>query len=139
MNPSSNETSGLSLPAPVPEQSPAGYVPQENMPAPAEIAGGAERAPMAAANAQPTPSVAPPVQMPIFDPAAQAIAVPSTTQSAAKTVLKDDDLIEKEVVERAKRVIASTHDDPYKQTEELSVLKNDYMQKNYNKPLKLNK
>jgi hypothetical protein len=94
---------------------------------------------MAAANAQPTPSVAPPVQMPIFDPAAQAIAVPSTTQSAAKTVLKDDDLIEKEVVERAKRVIASTHDDPYKQTEELSVLKNDYMQKNYNKPLKLNK
>jgi hypothetical protein len=139
MNPSSNETSGLSLPAPVPEQGPAGYAPQENMPAPAETAGGAERAPIAAANAQPAPAVAPPVQMPIFDAAAPAPAATSTTQGGMKTVLKDDDLIEKEVVERAKRVIADTHDDPYKQTEELSVLKNDYMQKNYNKPLKLNK
>jgi general stress protein 26 len=51
----------------------------------------------------------------------------------------DSDLIEKEWVNKAKQIVERTRDDPHKQTEELTLVKVDYMKKRYNKTIKLNK
>lgn len=47
----------------------------------------------------------------------------------------DEDLIEKEWVDKAKRVIAETKDDPYRQEREVSKLQADYLMKRYGKAL----
>lgn len=49
----------------------------------------------------------------------------------------DKDVIEPEWINKAKAIVSSTRDDPYKQSEELTVFKADYMQKRYNKTVKL--
>jgi hypothetical protein len=48
----------------------------------------------------------------------------------------DADLIEKQWVEAAKKVIKALATDPYKQTIEISKIKTDYVKKRYNKDLK---
>jgi hypothetical protein len=65
--------------------------------------------------------------------------VSTTTNSATPAVADDGDLIEKEWVDRAKKIVETNRSDPYKQSEELTVVKADYMQKRYNKAVKLNK
>lgn len=49
----------------------------------------------------------------------------------------DDDLIEKEWVEKAKQVIAQNRHDPYMQEQAVSRLQADYLQKRYGKIVKL--
>lgn len=51
----------------------------------------------------------------------------------------DKDVIEKEWIARTKQIISGTRADPYKQSEELTVLKADYMKKRYNKTIKIDK
>ena len=46
-------------------------------------------------------------------------------------------LIEKECVQKAKDIIKQTQNDPHVQSKELNIFKADYMQKRYNKVLKL--
>lgn len=53
------------------------------------------------------------------------------------TEANDTDLIEKEWVEKAKQIVANMSDDPYKQQQELSKLKADYLKKRYNKEVSL--
>lgn len=52
-------------------------------------------------------------------------------------VAEDKDIIEPEWVNKAKSIVRNTNDDPYKQSEDLTMLKADYMQKRYNKIVKL--
>jgi hypothetical protein len=49
----------------------------------------------------------------------------------------DDDLIEKEWVEKAKKVIEETKHDPHMQEQAVSRLQADYLQKRYNKTVKV--
>jgi hypothetical protein len=49
----------------------------------------------------------------------------------------DEDLIEKEWVEKAKKVVESTKHDPYLQGKEVSKLQADYLQKRYGKTVNL--
>jgi len=49
---------------------------------------------------------------------------------------EDVDLIEKEWVEKAKRIVNNTQGDPYTQNEELSKMKSEYLKKRYNKDIK---
>jgi hypothetical protein len=49
----------------------------------------------------------------------------------------DTDLIEKEWVQRAKSIVAQTQDDPYKQKNEMSKIKADYIKKRFNKSIPL--
>jgi len=65
--------------------------------------------------------------------------VSATTDVTTTAVTDDSDLIEKEWVNKAKQIVEKTRDDPYKQSEELTVFKADYMQKRYDKTLKVNK
>ncbi len=78
---------------------------------------------------------------PIQDAAQDApqFDVNATTQMATPQVIDDGDLIEKEWVEKAKQIVARNRNDPFKQSEELMVLRADYMQKRYNKTIKLSK
>jgi hypothetical protein len=82
--------------------------------------------------------------------ASQAAVLPSVVQpptpvvtsdadgAAAKALplaAADDDLIEKEWVDKAKAVIAETKDDPYRREEEVAKLQIDYLRKRYGKEL----
>jgi hypothetical protein len=64
-------------------------------------------------------------------------AGPTTPSAAADAPLiaNDDDLIEKEWVDRAKQIIANTRDDPYQRELEVGRLQADYLKKRYGKDL----
>lgn len=69
-------------------------------------------------------------------------AAPSTNDTAPLqpvsdplTVASDDDLIEKEWVDKAKKVIADTKDDPYRREQEVNRLQADYLAKRYGRQL----
>src|SRR5687768_11554809 len=47
----------------------------------------------------------------------------------------DDDLIEKEWVDKAKQIVASTKDDPHLREQEVAKLQADYLRKRYGKEL----
>lgn len=49
----------------------------------------------------------------------------------------DEDLIEKVWVNKAKAIVNRTKEDPYQQSRELSTFKAEYIQKRYNKALKV--
>lgn len=66
----------------------------------------------------PAPSVAPP---------SQADDLPA--------LAGDDDLIEKEWVDKAKKIILDTRDDPYRREQEVNRLQTDYLKKRYGKEL----
>lgn len=51
-------------------------------------------------------------------------------------VAEDVELIEKAWVEKAKAIVQSTVGDPYRQNEEITKMKEDYIKKRYNKDLK---
>lgn len=50
-------------------------------------------------------------------------------------VANDDDLIEKEWVDKAKKIIVQTKDDPYRREQEVGKLQADYLRKRYGKEL----
>lgn len=54
-------------------------------------------------------------------------------------IADDSDVIEKEWVDRAKKIIAATANDPFVEARELSKLKANYMSKRFNKELPLAK
>jgi hypothetical protein len=83
-------------------------------------------------------STAPPAPPPIQQQAQlpqQTTAQPATPSSGLHA--QDTDLIEKEWVVRAKNIIASTQDDPFKQKSEMSKFKADYIKKRFNKSIPL--
>jgi len=50
-------------------------------------------------------------------------------------VANDDDLIEREWVDRAKKIVAETQDDPYQRDEEVNKLQVDYLKKRFGREL----
>lgn len=81
----------------------------------------------------------PPPVFSVAVPQAPAVAVPTTTvaDDANPVLAGDDDLIEKEWVDKAKKIIAETKDDPYAREREVNRLQADYLQKRYGKELGL--
>ncbi len=53
------------------------------------------------------------------------------------SVAADDDLIEKEWVEKAKQIVYQNREDPYNQNKQISAVKADYMKKRFNKDIKI--
>lgn len=89
---------------------------------------------------QATESTQAPAQaMPPMPPMPVAVPVPVTpvdnTTTSSPTIAADDDLIEKEWVDKAKKIITDTRDDPYKREQEISRLQADYLRKRYGKEL----
>ena len=61
-----------------------------------------------------------------------------TSNSGNPTVADDNDLIEKEWVEKAKKIIEENRVDPHNQSKEMNLFKADYMKKRYNKVIEVN-
>ena len=85
---------------------------------------------------QMAPPPLPPASAPV---PIQPVALPAVQQQAddsvGPTVANDDDLIEKEWVDKAKKIIAETQDDPYRREQEVNKLQIDYLRKRYGKEL----
>ncbi|HSX47316.1 MAG TPA: hypothetical protein VLF63_00935 [Patescibacteria group bacterium] len=62
-------------------------------------------------------------------------SIGSTTNFASN--IRDKDLIDKEWVDKAKQIVEKNRYDPYKQSEELTILKADYIKTRFNKSIKL--
>ena len=69
----------------------------------------------------------------IIDNTVTNAAAPALTSSPLTA--KDDDLIEKEWVDKAKKIVAETRDDPYRREEAVSQLQKDYQNKRYGRDL----
>jgi hypothetical protein len=83
----------------------------------------------AALAAQPG-TVSLPTPVPVADDATSAVAVDDLPAVAG-----DDDLIEKEWVDKAKQIINETRDDPAAREKQVSRLQADYLKKRYGKQL----
>jgi Txe/YoeB family toxin of Txe-Axe toxin-antitoxin module len=73
---------------------------------------------------------APVVTLPADDDAVANIASDDMPVAA-----NDDDLIEKEWVDKAKKIILQTKDDPYRREHEVEKLQADYLRKRYGREL----
>lgn len=61
-----------------------------------------------------------------------------TAQASDDPLIADDvDVIEKEWVDKAKKIVNATKEDPHEQEKEVSKLQADYLMKRYNKQIKL--
>lgn len=103
-----------------------------------------ERAPQAPANApaDPVGSQQPTVQMPASQaqqptaPPAQAGSPASSPVAGAPSAAGDVDVIEKEWVDQANRIIDQTKQDPYTEEEAIEALQVDYLKKRYGHEVK---
>ncbi len=85
---------------------------------------------------QPIVPVATPLQ--VMPQPMQSSQVDDLTATSPDPVIADDvDVIEKEWVDKAKKIVSATKEDPYTQEREVSKLQADYLSKRYNKNLKL--
>ena len=87
----------------------------------ARVSDAAASAAAVAAHVAVAPSVPPPPQG------------STTPSSATPLVAADEDLIEKEWVDKAKEIIEQTKDDPHARTQKVNELQRDYLQKRYGK------
>jgi hypothetical protein len=142
MNGPAGQSGRLELPAPVVESLPNGTEVDSASPNVAPSAPEKATQPQPPANLQITPPANPAVKLPlppVVPVTGSKTDVSSTSNSGKTTGTDDSDLIEKEWVNKAKQIVEKTRDDPYKQSQELTVVKADYMKKHYNKTIKLNK
>lgn len=95
---------------------------------------GAERPAQPVESAPATPILPTPLVVP-----APVVPTPVASDSAiisdAPLVAADEDLIEKEWVDRAKKILQQTKDDPFLREQEVSKLQADYLRKRYGKEL----
>lgn len=97
-----------------------------------------KEAPSQGPTGEPQAPASPPPPVPAATPpAAPVLPQAASSDDDSPTVANDDDLIEKEWVEKAKRVIAETKHDPHLQEQAVSRLQADYLQKRYNKIIKI--
>ncbi len=76
-----------------------------------------------------------PVAIPVMsDNSAQSVAA-SDDNSTNPALAADDDLIEKEWVDKAKKIIEATKEDPYKRELEIGKLQRDYILKRYGRSI----
>ena len=95
-----------------------------------------EQAAEAGAQAADAATIAAPVAQPQVQQV--LIAQPQPVQaptSNSPLVAADEELIEKEWVDKAKEILAHTKDDPHTRTQKVNELQRDYLQKRYGRAL----
>ncbi len=81
---------------------------------------------------QPTPVSSP---YPATPPMAVQSSVAPKGDDGTPSLAADDDLIEKEWVDKVKKIIALTRGKPYEQAQAVAALQADYLKKRYNRTL----
>ncbi|NCQ54520.1 hypothetical protein COV88_03955 [Candidatus Saccharibacteria bacterium CG11_big_fil_rev_8_21_14_0_20_41_19] len=61
--------------------------------------------------------------------------VNTTTSSSNPPVARNEDLIEREWVDKAKKIVSETRNDPYRREEAVNKLQVDYLKKRYGREL----
>lgn len=119
-----------------PEQSPVQHVPEHMLPPTPEkglLEKGAEQMEQRGETAARTsdtssiPTSVVPTTMVVDDTA----STDDTALTSTPAVAGDEDLIEKEWVDRAKKIISDTRDDPHQQENAVTALQRDYQKKRY--------
>ena len=84
------------------------------------------------------PAFSPP-PLPVIDPVPHTVTTqqPQTATKDTPLTANDDDLIEREWVEKAKKIVAQTKNDPHVQEHAINQLQADYLQKRYGRTLKV--
>jgi len=91
-----------------------------------------EQAAEAGARASDAATFATPVAVPLAAPAYVPPVDPSPIATTSSPLIAaDEDLIEKEWVDKAKEIILHTKDDPHARTQRVNELQRDYLQKRY--------
>jgi hypothetical protein len=80
-------------------------------------------------------TVAAPVAVPIAPPIVPPNDIVVNAPTASPLVAADEDLIEKEWVDKAKEILAHTKDDPHARTQKVNELQRDYLQKRYGRAI----
>ncbi len=93
-----------------------------------------QQAEYSAAALQQTAVAAPVLPIPVATAPADD-ASPVSLSDDTPLVANDDDLIEKEWVDKAKKIIVATRDDPHRREQEVGKLQADYLLKRYGKEL----
>lgn len=137
MNPTSTSGPELQLPAPMSHNLPGEQAPIASSLQPEKVNLPTELLPLPQAPPLGVPSQIAPINAAQVPQSVQLSAVPSTTNVVVPDVADDQDLIEKEWVSKAKQIVEKTRNDPYQQSQELTVFKSEYMQKRYNKSIKM--
>lgn len=121
----------------LPERGAAPFTTPEVAPAPQSGERQETRENQPGSPSDPAPQIQPvaPPPLPQLQTAPHSSTVPTVDDNPV--VAADEDLIEKEWVEKAKKVIAETKHDPYLQEQAVSKLQADYLQKRYNKTVKV--
>jgi len=86
--------------------------------------------------AAPPAPIQPLQQLPAPQTAGGAVTKPVINDNPL--VAADDEVIEKEWVQKAKKIVQDTKNDPHVQEKEVSKLQADYIKKRYGKEIKLN-
>jgi len=94
----------------------------------------AEAPPAAEAATAPPPVLPMPVMPAVSDD--DTTTTPPQSSAGSPAVANDDELIEKEWVDKAKKVITETKDDPHARELRVSQLQADYLWKRYGRQLK---
>lgn len=90
-----------------------------------------EPLPQGQASAAPDPSV---VAVPVLpQPTTDDVQDAATVLTSVPDVAADDDVIEKEWVDKAKHIITETADDPYRREQAVGQLQREYLRKRYGK------
>lgn len=95
-----------------------------------------EGTPTAPAQATPAMPLPAPTTPPVATPQASTPPDLSKTAIASDMHAKDVDLIERQWVDSAKKIVTQTHEDPAKQKDQISQLSADYQNKRFNRKLK---
>ncbi|MGH7218213.1 MAG: hypothetical protein ACREGE_02090 [Candidatus Microsaccharimonas sp.] len=85
-----------------------------------------------ASDAAASAAMAAPV-VPVAPQPAPVTQAPPVAATATPLVAADEDLIEKEWVDKAKEIIEQTKDDPHARSQKVNELQRDYLQKRYGK------
>lgn len=82
------------------------------------------------------PQITLPQPVPIVQPTVDPNATkPVASGDNTTLIANDDDLIEKEWVDKAKKIIAETKDDPYRREVEIGKLQIEYIRKRYGREI----
>lgn len=95
-----------------------------------------EQAPRPVAEGAPVlPVTIPALPLPIIVPEDTGAQLVATQDASMPSVAADDDLIEKEWVDKAKNIIEETKDDPYRREQEVGKLQREYIKKRYGRDI----
>lgn len=72
---------------------------------------------------------------PVVPASDDGVSAPTLTTDDVPATAGDDDLIEKEWVDKAKKILADTRDDPYRREQEVGKLQVEYIRKRYGREI----